>query len=238
MTQIKKIFPWLCCLVVLLIGTVTFFYQQQSCFKKLTTNETLIETVYNCQKSGGSFTEPENICVCPVEYGETLQYDLITKQCLGSDGTPGGELGKQIREGLQNKITEDASKTTEDQNQTDFSNLLLKKENYSLPFGAAEIEAYYTTVEKPTSLDGSTPKKTCAALVITDGPETLMNSLTVEQFGNPPTIVLGSVDSVWNGISESTKNSPVKILVTMNPTFEGELIGCMSWPFNSWTVIE
>lgn len=121
----------------------------------------------------------------------------------------------------------------EEEVEPEFGSLLYEKENYSLPFGSAEVEGYYTTVEKATSLDNSTPTVTCSAFVVTDGPSLLLDALTAERFGTPPTVVIGSEDSVWRDINTSTKENPVKIFVTMNPTFEGALIGCMPWPFTS-----
>lgn len=117
-------------------------------------------------------------------------------------------------------------------------NLLYKKPGYQLPFGSAIVEGYYTTVERPTSLDNSTPSATCSAFVVTDGPALLLSALTGEMYGIPPTVVLGSKDSSWGVINASTKEKPIQILVTLNPVFEGELIGCMSWPFSSFTEIE
>ncbi len=123
----------------------------------------------------------------------------------------------------------EGTETTE----SEFGSLLYEKEYYSLPFGAAEIEGYYTTVERETSLDYSTPKVTCSAFVVTDGPSLLLNALTGEMYGTPPTAVIGSEDSYWGNINASTKENPIKILVTVNAGFEGEVIGCMSWPFDS-----
>lgn len=116
-----------------------------------------------------------------------------------------------------------------------FGSLLYEKKGYNLPFGAAEIEGYYTTVARATSLDNSTPDVTCSAFVVTDGPSLLLNSLKGARFGTPPTAVIGSKDSNWVNINKSTKDNPIKLLVTLNPVFEGELIGCMSWPFASIT---
>ena len=120
----------------------------------------------------------------------------------------------------------------------EFGSLLYEKQYYDLPFGAAEIEGYYTTVERATSLDDSTPNVTCSAFVVTNGPAVLLKSLTGERFGTPPTAVLGSKDSNWGKINASTKENPIKVLVTLNPVFEGELIGCMAWPFGSFIEIE
>jgi hypothetical protein len=128
--------------------------------------------------------------------------------------------------------------TKDSSTKPEFGSLLLQKKFYTLPFGAAEIEGYYTTAERATSLDGSTPKVTCSAFVVTGGPSDLLNSLKGETFGIPPTTVLGSKDSNWGDINKSTKDNPIKLLITMNPVFEGELIGCMPWPFSSFTEIE
>lgn len=122
--------------------------------------------------------------------------------------------------------------------QPKFANLLEKKPYYSLPFGAAEVEAYYTKVEKATTLDDSGPMVTCSALVVVDGPKMLMNSLEEARFGTPPTIVIGSEDSHWTGVNESTKENPAKLLVTLGSMFEGEAVDCMSVVFDTFTVIE
>ena len=116
----------------------------------------------------------------------------------------------------------------------EFASLLYDKENYNLPFGAAEIRGYYTTVERPTSLDDSTPDVTCSAFVVTDGPAQLLDALKGDMYGTPPTAVIGSANSYWGNINKSTKENHIKILVTLNPLFEGELIGCMAWPFDSF----
>lgn len=125
--------------------------------------------------------------------------------------------------------------TTEEQK---LASLLVKQPNYSLPFGAAEIEAYYTTVEAETTLNGSGPTVTCSALVVVDGPKMLMDALTDTKFGAPPTIIIGSENSSWTGVNESTKENPVKLLVTLGSSFEGESIGCMSVVFDTFTQIK
>lgn len=128
----------------------------------------------------------------------------------------------------------------QNQNSTD-ADLLYDNPGYRLPFaGAAIIEGYYTTVERPTSLDPSTPNITCSGFVVTDGPSRLLEALKADKvmYGTPPTIVLGSKDSSWGNINASTKENPIKILVTLNSMFEGEVIGCMSWPFNSFVEIK
>jgi len=119
-----------------------------------------------------------------------------------------------------------------------FASLLEKESYYSLPFGAAEVEAYYTKVEKATTLDDSGPMVTCSALVVVDGPKMLMNSLEEARFGTPPTIVIGSEDSHWTGVNESTKENPAKLLVTLGSMFEGEAVGCIPVVFDTFTVIE
>jgi hypothetical protein len=120
----------------------------------------------------------------------------------------------------------------------EYASLLEKKQYYSLPFGAAEVEAYYTKIEKATTLDDSGPTVTCSALVVADGPKMLMDSLKEARFGTPPTVVIGSEDSNWTGVNESTKANPVKLLVTLGSMFEGEAVGCMSVVFDSFTTIE
>lgn len=121
--------------------------------------------------------------------------------------------------------------------ESEFTDLLYDNPGYRLPFaGAAIIEGYYATVERPTSLDGSTPDITCSGFVVTDGPARLLEALKTDKamYGTPPTVVLGSKDSHWGNINASTKENPIKILVTLNSMFEGEVIGCMSWPFSSF----
>lgn len=119
-----------------------------------------------------------------------------------------------------------------------YASLLEQKPNFSLPFGAAEVQAYYTKIERPTTLDNSEPAITCSALVIVDGPELLLKSLNGGKIGTPTTVVIGSADSYWTGVNESTQSTPVKLLVSLDPTFEGEPIGCMSVVFNSFTIVE
>lgn len=120
----------------------------------------------------------------------------------------------------------------QNQNSTEFADLLYDNPGYRLPFaGAATIEGYYTTVERPTSLDPLTQDVTCSGFVVTDGPSRLLEAL-------PPTVVLGSKDSHFGNINVSTKENPIKILATLNSIFEGEVIGCMSWPFSSFIEIK
>lgn len=155
-------------------------------------------------------------------------------------------LGLQLT--WKQSLVEDAAADTEELSnesptlpapeEPEFTGLLEKKSYYSLPFGAAEIEAYYTKVEKATTLDDSGPTVTCSALVIVDGPKMLMDSLKETKFGTPPTVIIGSEDSNWTGINESTKSNPVKLLVTLGSMFEGEAVGCMSVVFDTLTVIE
>lgn len=123
----------------------------------------------------------------------------------------------------------------------EFRDLLYPNPGYRLPFiGSATIEGYYTTVERSTSLDDSTPDVICSAFVVTDGSSRLIEALRADKvmYDTPPTVVLGSKDSHWGNINTSTKENPIKILVTLNSIFEGEVIGCMPWPFNSFVEIE
>lgn len=120
-----------------------------------------------------------------------------------------------------------------------FASVLYEKEYFDLPFGAAEIEGYLTTVERVTSLDNSTPTVTCSAFVVTDGPEVLMEALEGDLYGTPPTAVLGSEDSSFGEtIENSTEENPVKVVAILDIIFEGELIGCQRWPFSSLIEIE
>lgn len=157
-------------------------------------------------------------------------------------------LGQQIknidREGSEQVEQEEAAidetnpqEETEDEPQ--FGDLLHEKTGHKLPFGAAEIEGYFTTVKRGTSLDGSTPTVTCSAFVVTDGPDLLMEALEGDVYGTPPIAVIGSEDSSFGEtIESSTEENPVKVLVTLNSTFEGEHIGCMRWPFSSIIEVE
>ncbi|MFH1252755.1 MAG: hypothetical protein V1664_00255 [Candidatus Uhrbacteria bacterium] len=103
MTKFQKILPWLCCLILLLAGSIFFVYQQQSCSTKDSVTITEAEStvseiaITNCQKSGGSYSKSENICVCSIEYDEQLKYDSDTGYCMSAFGTPGGELGETAR---------------------------------------------------------------------------------------------------------------------------------------------
>ena len=115
--------------------------------------------------------------------------------------------------------------------------LLVEKEGYSIPFGAAEIEGYYTQLSRGTSLDQSTPNVDCSGFVITKGPEQLLRTLPNQQFGTPPAVVLGPADMYLGAIRASSKVNPIRVIATLSPTFEGELIGCMPWPFVSLTEI-
>ncbi len=103
MTKFLKFFPWFCCLILLLAGSIFFVYQTQNCTTKnseitLGAESTVSKAVItNCQKSGGSYSKPENICACPVEYEEQLKYEADTGYCMSAFGTPGGELGETAR---------------------------------------------------------------------------------------------------------------------------------------------
>lgn len=116
--------------------------------------------------------------------------------------------------------------------ESEFASLLHNKEFYDLPFGSAEVEGYYSTAMRPTSLDGSTPEEECSAFVITDGPEELLGALKKNLAETYPRFVIGSVNSNWGKINQSTEENPIKVFITLNTDFEGELIGCMAWPFD------
>jgi hypothetical protein len=133
-----------------------------------------------------------------------------------------------------NSVQNTDSKTEQVATDPEFASLLIKKENYDLPFGAAEIEGYYTTVEKPLSLDETGETESCAAFVVTNGPSELLDTLT----GTPPTAIIGSAENYFSEIQNSTPENPIKVLVTLNPNFEGAIIGCKEWPFESITTIE
>ncbi|TAL50920.1 hypothetical protein EPN81_01380 [Patescibacteria group bacterium] len=138
----------------------------------------------------------------------------------------------------ENPVTEEPLVTQPVDEESELVDLLYEKSGYRFPFGAAQIKGYYTTVERATSLDDSTPTVTCSAFVVTDGPKRLMESFTQNQFDTPPTVVIGSEDSSYGAISESTEESPITVLVMLNPVFEGGLIGCMAYPFSTITEIE
>ncbi len=160
------------------------------------------------------------------------------KQLSMKDLSIGAVLGGLIIGSIWLITTTNAPKENTNKEPEKYTDLLEETSNNHLPSGAAEISAFYTTVEKETSLDGSEPPVTCSALVVLDGPKMLMDALTEERYSNPPTVVIGSADSSWTGINTSTKNNPVKLLVTTNSMFEGEAIGCMSATFNSFVVVE
>ncbi len=134
--------------------------------------------------------------------------------------------------------TLDEQPAVEPEHVAEFGSLLMSHDNYSIPFGAAEIEGYHTTVERFETLDGSGDAVSCSAFVVTGGPDILMEALTSEnRFGTPPTLVLGSEPSYYGAISDSTQEAPVRALITTNTTFEGEVIGCMRWPLSTITAI-
>ncbi len=117
----------------------------------------------------------------------------------------------------------------------EFESLLFEKSYYDLPFGAAEVEGYYTTVGRATSLDGSTPEMTCAAFIVTDGPDLLIDALdeNMDMFGKSRVVVLGDIGQYPGAdFLQSTEQDPARIVVTLNPIFEGSLVNCMPWPFN------
>jgi len=135
-------------------------------------------------------------------------------------------------------VQEIAEETTE-KSEKDFADLLFQKENYLLPFGAAEIEGYFTTVEQETSLDYSTPRVACSAFIVTNGPDLLLKALEDEFYEGLRPVVLGPAESDYSDrITNSTKENPVRVIATLNPLFEGEHISCMSWPFSSIIEIE
>ena len=138
------------------------------------------------------------------------------------------EIGAPL-EGLKGFTAPEEVPTPESES----TSLLIQKSNYPLPFGAAKIEGYYTTVERATSLDDSTPKAVCSAFVLTDAPSMLMDALTANRFGTPPTVVIGEKGAVPRTIQNSTKENPIEVIATLNPEFEGERVGCMPWPFQS-----
>lgn len=126
------------------------------------------------------------------------------------------------------------------QQNTELSSTLEMKDGYDLPFGSAEVMGYYTTVERSPSIDDSEPKVTCSAFVVTDGPEMLLEALKANKFvGDSMTVVIGEKeDPAWGNLVESTEDEQVKASVTLNPEFEGEVVGCMTWPLESITVVE
>jgi hypothetical protein len=121
------------------------------------------------------------------------------------------------------------------ENSSELSSLLIQRNYYNLPFGATEIEGYYTEVLRETTYDGSAPAVSCAGFVITRGPEMLMNALLSSQdmFGNPPIATFAANLPLDNSIKASTSENPVKVLAIMNPTFEGGMVGCMTWPIEA-----
>jgi len=151
----------------------------------------------------------------------------------------GGGVYYWQTQSLTEKVAPEEMELTEPK----FRSLLYEEEYYTLPFGAAEIEGYYTTVEQPLGLGDDVDTVTCSAFVVTNGPSLLLDSFEKDTYmsrhaGTPPTVVIGSEDSSWGNISSSTEENPITVLVTLNSRFEGEIIGCMSWPFDSILEIE
>jgi hypothetical protein len=160
------------------------------------------------------------------------------KQLSIKDLSIGAVFGGLVIGSLWLITTANAPKESANKEPEKYRDLLEEAGSNHLPSGAAEISAYYTTIEKETSLDGSEPNVTCSALVVLDGPKMLMDALTEEKYNNPPTVVIGSANSSWTGINTSTKNNPVKLLVTTNSMFEGDTTGCMSATFSSFIAVE
>ncbi len=120
-----------------------------------------------------------------------------------------------------------------------FGSLLVENEMSFWPSGAAEVEGYITTVERSTTFDNSGESEVCSALVITDGPKELIAAMESQpaMFGSVPTVVMGQAQSL-SYLPQGSKEDPESYLVTLNPIFEGEAVGCMSIWFNSVQAVE
>jgi len=121
---------------------------------------------------------------------------------------------------------------------TELRSILSERAYYTLPFGAAEVVGYLTTIDRPTSLDDSTEDVSCAAFVVTEAPDLLMDALlntpSVKTINGYPTAIVSEADyaPALSALEGSTMTNQVKVLAVTNSLFEGELIGCMSWPFS------
>lgn len=120
-----------------------------------------------------------------------------------------------------------------------FGSFLVENEMSFWPSGAAEVEGYITTVERSTTLDDSGESEVCSALVITGGPKKLIAAMESQpaMFGNASTVVAGEMQSL-SYLPQGSKENPERYLVTLNPIFEGEAVGCMSIWFNSVQAVE
>ncbi len=163
------------------------------------------------------------------------------KQFSIKDLLIGAVLGGLITGSIVLLVTANAPQgevSKETEKAEEYADLLQKNDRYALPVGAAEISAYYTTIEKETTLDRSEPVVTCSALAIVDGPEILMEALKNEKYGTPPKIVIGPENANWGKINDSSEKNPIKLLVTLDSAFEGEAIGCMPTVLSDFTVVE
>jgi hypothetical protein len=159
---------------------------------------------------------------------------LLLVNNVNADSSPLEET-IEVEEAAQDASEENEEEVmvVDDTDTMEFESLLFEKDGWYLPFGAAEIEGYYTTVGRATSLDGSTPAVTCSAFQVTDGPKILLDKLEEGRYGASLTAVLGEEEMyLSNSLKQSTAENPIRLVVTLNPVHEGELIGCMAWPFS------
>lgn len=67
------------------------FKQEDKVFGEGETGEVVDYTQANCEKSGGTFAD--GACAC----GEGFTYNATSGLCADASGTPGGELGVQVK---------------------------------------------------------------------------------------------------------------------------------------------
>ena len=100
--------------------------------------------------------------------------------------------------------------------------------------GVAEVEGYFTTVERPTDFSGES-FTTCAAFQVTDGSEEVLDYLENGPVASLPEgiILLGDEGeefySPWYhrvNIADSTEEEQVHVVFRFGSVFEGGVVGC------------
>jgi len=77
--------------VALLTGSVVYLWQHNKSSVSPSSNDYGQIIKYNCEKSGGSFSDSK--CECPLEKGQTqeIMYDKSTGYCQSTNGGPAGD---------------------------------------------------------------------------------------------------------------------------------------------------
>ena len=95
MSQTSKIVLSVIITAIVAGGVVYFWQKQNSPVLPMPENKII---KYNCEQSGGRFTN--NKCFCPLEeqLGQTseMMYDKETGYCQTTHGGPGGRIGEMI----------------------------------------------------------------------------------------------------------------------------------------------